>query len=61
MIHAYAAPAAAKPLEPFEYSPSDLKADEVEIGIDCCGLCHSDLHLIDDDWKISKYPSSARP
>jgi uncharacterized zinc-type alcohol dehydrogenase-like protein len=56
MIHAYAAKAAAKPLEPFEYSPSELKADEVEIAIDCCGLCHSDLHLIDDDWKISKYP-----
>jgi len=56
MIHAYAAPAASKPLEPFEYSPSDLKDDEVEISIDCCGLCHSDLHVIDDDWKISKYP-----
>jgi uncharacterized zinc-type alcohol dehydrogenase-like protein len=56
MIHAYAAPAAAKPLEPFEYAPSELKDDEVEIDIDCCGLCHSDLHVINDDWKISKYP-----
>jgi uncharacterized zinc-type alcohol dehydrogenase-like protein len=56
MIHAYASPGAAKPLEPFEYFPSQLKDDEVEIDIECCGLCHSDLHVIDDDWKISKYP-----
>jgi len=56
MINAYAALAAATPLKPFEYSPSELKDDEVEISIECCGLCHSDLHVIDDDWKISKYP-----
>jgi uncharacterized zinc-type alcohol dehydrogenase-like protein len=56
MIHAYAAPGAAKPLKPFEYSPSTLNDDEVEISIECCGLCHSDLHVINDDWKNSKYP-----
>jgi alcohol/geraniol dehydrogenase (NADP+) len=56
MIHAYAVLAAAKPLEPFEYSPSELKDDDVEIAIECCGLCHSDLHVMDNDWKISKYP-----
>jgi uncharacterized zinc-type alcohol dehydrogenase-like protein len=56
MIHAYAVSAAAKPLEPFEYSPLELKDDDVEIAIECCGLCHSDLHLINNDWKISKYP-----
>ena len=56
MIHAYAARAASKPLEPFEYSPSELKDDDVEIGIECCGLCYSDVHVIDDDWKVSKYP-----
>lgn len=56
MIHAYAAHAAAKPLEPFEYSPSRLKDDDVEIGIECCGLCYSDVHVIDNDWKVSKYP-----
>ncbi|HUD02323.1 MAG TPA: NAD(P)-dependent alcohol dehydrogenase [Rhabdochlamydiaceae bacterium] len=56
MIHAYAVTAAAKPLEPFEYSPSAFKNNDVEIAIDCCGLCHSDLNVIDNDWKISKYP-----
>jgi uncharacterized zinc-type alcohol dehydrogenase-like protein len=29
---------------------------EVEIGISHCGICHSDLHLISNDWGISQYP-----
>ncbi len=29
---------------------------EVEIKISHCGVCHSDIHLIDNDWGISKYP-----
>jgi len=49
MIHAYAALGAAKPLEPFDYSPPPMKEEEVEIAIECCGLCHSDLHVIEDD------------
>jgi hypothetical protein len=32
-IHAYAVPKAAADLEPFEYEPAPIKADEVEIDI----------------------------
>jgi uncharacterized zinc-type alcohol dehydrogenase-like protein len=28
----------------------------VELGISHCGICHSDLHLINDDWGSSRYP-----
>jgi len=28
----------------------------VEIGISHCAICHSDLHLISNDWGISQYP-----
>lgn len=56
MIHAFAAKGVQKPLEPFEYDMKPLLPHEVEIKIDFCGLCYSDVHLIDDDWKISKYP-----
>ncbi len=56
MINAYAVPSAAKPLESFQYTPAPFKDEDVEISIDCCGLCHSDLNLIDNDWKNSKYP-----
>lgn len=56
MYHAYAAHEPKGKLKPHDYSPPTLGADEVAIKIECCGLCYSDVHLIDDDWKISKYP-----
>ncbi|MGH2639644.1 MAG: NAD(P)-dependent alcohol dehydrogenase, partial [Rhabdochlamydiaceae bacterium] len=56
MFHAYAAPTAKGQLVPYDYSPPALTPSDVEIKIECCGLCYSDVHLIDDDWKISQYP-----
>ena len=41
---------------PYKYDPGALKADEVEVKISHCGVCHSDVHLIDNDWGISRYP-----
>ena len=29
---------------------------DVELEVIACGLCHSDLHLVNDDWGISEYP-----
>ncbi len=29
---------------------------ECRIKIQTCGICHSDLHMIDNDWRISRYP-----
>ena len=55
-IECYAALEAKKPLEPFQYEPNALHPLDVEIQITHCGICHSDIHLIDDDWKISHYP-----
>ena len=40
----------------FKYDPGDLGPNEVEIAITHCGICHSDLHLIANDWGISQYP-----
>jgi len=55
-IRAWAAPAAGKPLAPFEYEPAPLGPNDVEIAVSHCGICHSDLHLVDNDWGISVYP-----
>lgn len=41
---------------PFKYEPGELAAQEVEIAISHCGICHSDLHLISNDWGTSHYP-----
>lgn len=55
-IAAYAAQRAGAPLAPFDYAPAALGQHEVEIQISHCGICHSDLHLIDNDWMTSEYP-----
>jgi uncharacterized zinc-type alcohol dehydrogenase-like protein len=43
-------------LVPHEYEPAPLGPLDVEIAISHCGICHSDIHLIDDDWAMTKYP-----
>jgi alcohol/geraniol dehydrogenase (NADP+) len=55
-IRGYATHAAGAELLGFRYEVEELGADEVEIRISHCGVCHSDLHLIDNDWQVSKYP-----
>ena len=55
-IKAYAAHEAKGELVPFEFELEALKSDEVEIDVKFCGLCHSDLSMLDNDWRISSYP-----
>ena len=55
-IHGLAVHAAGAHLLPYKYDPGELKDDEVEVKISHCGVCHSDVHLIDNDWGISRYP-----
>ncbi|MFH1725053.1 MAG: NAD(P)-dependent alcohol dehydrogenase [Elusimicrobiota bacterium] len=55
-IHAYAANKAKGKLVPFVYDSGRLGAHDAEIEITHCGICHSDIHLIDNDWKGSRYP-----
>jgi alcohol/geraniol dehydrogenase (NADP+) len=54
--HAYAAPSAKAPLEPFTFDPGPLGPEEVEIEVSYCGVCHSDLSMLNNDWGMSKYP-----
>lgn len=56
MFHAYAATEAKGQLKPFEYEPNALGEEQVEVKISHCGICHSDVHLLDNDWGITKYP-----
>lgn len=55
-VKAYAATAAGGPLEPFEYELGTLGADEVEIDVRYCGICHSDLSMLDNEWGMTGYP-----
>ncbi len=55
-IHGYASHAAGAELLPFNYQTGDIQPNEVEIDITHCGVCHSDLHLIDNDWGMTQFP-----
>ncbi len=42
---------------PYAIDRRELRADDVAIEIDYCGVCHSDLHTVENDWGGgSKYP-----
>ncbi len=56
MINAYAALEPGGKLEPFSYDPGELGAGEVEIEVEHCGICHSDLSMLDNAWGMSQYP-----
>jgi uncharacterized zinc-type alcohol dehydrogenase-like protein len=55
-IHGLAVHAAGAQLLPYKFNPGELPPNQVEIKISYCGVCHSDIHLIDNDWGFSKYP-----
>jgi uncharacterized zinc-type alcohol dehydrogenase-like protein len=55
-IHGLAVHAAGAQLLPYKYDPGELKTNEVQVKISHCGICHSDIALIDNDWGFSKYP-----
>ncbi len=55
-IHAYASTTAGSAFEPFDYTLGDLAHDEVDIAVETCGLCHSDLSMKNNDWEITAYP-----
>ena len=42
-IHGLAVHAAGAQLVPYRYDPGELKANEVEVRISHCGVCHSDI------------------
>ena len=43
-------------LEEFQYDPGPLRNTEVEIGVEYCGICHSDISMIENDWGRSLHP-----
>lgn len=55
-VKAYAAAAIKAQLKPFDITRRALTANDVGIDIQYCGVCHSDLHQVNNDWKNSVYP-----
>jgi uncharacterized zinc-type alcohol dehydrogenase-like protein len=55
-IRAWAAPAAKQKLERLDFNSGPLGDEEVEVAVEYCGMCHSDLSMIDDEWGMAAYP-----
>lgn len=55
-IRAYAATRVGGPLDAWSYDPAPLPDDFVEVQVEHCGLCHSDLSMIDNEWGRTPLP-----
>jgi|ERR1017187_903269 uncharacterized zinc-type alcohol dehydrogenase-like protein len=53
---AYAAQSATAQLEPYNIERRNPKPHDVQIEILYCGVCHSDLHFVRNDWGMTVYP-----
>ena len=53
---AYAAQAATSPTAPFSINRRTPIATDVQIEILFCGVCHSDLHIVRNEWGGTTYP-----
>lgn len=54
--NAYGAAEANARLVPMQIERRELRDDDVAIAIAYCGVCHSDVHYVHDDWKGTKFP-----
>jgi uncharacterized zinc-type alcohol dehydrogenase-like protein len=55
-IQALAATEPHGKLKPFSFDLGPLADDQVEIEVQYCGICHSDLSMVNNDWQLTHYP-----
>jgi alcohol/geraniol dehydrogenase (NADP+) len=55
-VNAYAATEASGKLLPFTYELGELGANQVDIKVESCGVCHSDLSMLNNEWGMTTYP-----
>lgn len=55
-VKAYAAKEPKGKLAPFTYELPPLGEEEVDIKVHYCGICHSDLSMLNNDWGMTTYP-----
>jgi uncharacterized zinc-type alcohol dehydrogenase-like protein len=55
-IRGWACSGANQALAPYSFDAGPLGAEDVEVAVDYCGVCHSDLSFIEDAVGMSKFP-----
>jgi uncharacterized zinc-type alcohol dehydrogenase-like protein len=54
--NAFAAPSATEPLSAITIERRDVGPKDVQIDIEFCGICHSDIHTVRGEWGPIPYP-----
>lgn len=57
LIDAWVAPGVKQKLVRSQIDLGALGAEEVEVQVENCGLCHSDMSVLNDDWNMSTFPA----
>ena len=52
----YAAKHSYSRLKPIEFEREEASANEIEIEVLYCGVCHSDIHQVKNEWSNTVYP-----
>jgi uncharacterized zinc-type alcohol dehydrogenase-like protein len=52
----FAAPHAGASLGPYSFDRRDPGPNDVVLEISHCGVCHTDIHFVNDDFGMSRYP-----
>ena len=55
-IQALAVQKAKGKLEKYSFDPGPLGDEQVEIAVEYCGICHSDVSMVNNEWMMSKFP-----
>ena len=56
IVNAYSAIEVGGKLKPFQYELGEIGAYEVDIAVEYCGICHSDLSMLENAWGVTQYP-----
>lgn len=55
-VQAYATFERGGELKPYEYELGPIGPDQVDLEVMYCGICHSDLSMLNNDWRFTAYP-----
>ncbi len=56
IVNAFAAEKPGSKLTPFQYELPPLGNDQVDIKVHYCGICHSDISMVNNDWGNAQFP-----
>ncbi len=55
-VNAYASSSAGASLEKFQYELPEIGEEQIDIKVHFCGVCHSDLSMINNEWGMTTFP-----